>query len=395
MDKVPLSLELVPIDPPPDGKAAPEAAPPAAPATPAPPATPADMALDAIEIKPAERPIPIAKNGAARPDPYGAQAAREYAEGHIDTPLWNRALTQANGDKTAAAAIYVRARATALRLFDRHPDQRPATPLSSRNPEPADRDRYVEPRLGVFARYRIPIVAAAVILPLAIGGAYFALSRSGPPPQAVAAQAPPAPAATPAKPSADAKAKEIASKAPGPDLSKKVQELRDIGNWNVMVLYAVEWTRKEPGNAAAWDALRVGYVRLKQYEDAASAANKAVQLAPDDAKLWRALAEIHLDRDDPSQALAAFEQATARNEHDLDSAYQVGLLSARLGQPQAARAAFDRALAVKPNDPVALCLRTAVAQMPPARDAYTMAVQIRQIDSRCHGRGDAAPATSK
>lgn len=390
MDKAPLSLELVPMDPPPDGKAAPEGAPAAAPA-----ATPAETALDAIELQPAERPIPIAKNGAAKPDPYGAQAAREYAEGHIDTPLWNRALTQANGDKTAAAAIYVRARATALRLFDRHPEQRPAAPLRSLKPNPADEDRYVEPGMGLFSRYRIPIIAAAVILPLAIGGAIFALNRPSPPPQAVAAKAPPAPAATPAKPAADAKAKEPAPKAPSPDLSRKVQELRDIGNWNVMVLYAVEWTRKEPGNAAAWDALRTGYVRLKQYEDAASAANKAVQLAPDDPKLWRALAEVHLDRDDPSQALAAFEQAVARDERDLDSMYQVGLLSARLGQPQAARTAFDRALAVKPNDPVAQCMRAAVAQMPPARDAYTMAVQIRQIDSRCHGRSDAAPSPAK
>ena len=117
--------------------------------------------------------------------------------------------------------------------------------------------------------------------------------------------------------------------------------------------------------------------------------------APAEPKLWRALGEAHLDRDDPTQALAAFEQAAARNEHDVDVLHQVGLLSARLGQPQAARTAFDRALAVKPNDGIAQCLRTAVAQMPPARDTYTMAVQIRQIENRCHGRGDAVANVSK
>lgn len=392
MDKAPLSLELVPIDPP-DATAASEAAPRAEPAVPTAAQTVAEHSLDAIELLPAERPIPIAKNVGAKPDPYGAQAAREYAEGHIDTPLWNRALTQANGDRTAAAAIYVRARATALRLFDRHPEQR--VNVRPRK-DPAEDEPDVEPRLGLFSRYRTPILAAAVIVPLAVGGAIFATTRSSPPPAVAAVAAPPAAVATaPAKRAADAKSKEPGARPPGPDLAKKVQELRDTGNWNVMALYAVEWTRKEPGNAAAWDALRLGYVRLKQYEDAAIAATKATQIAPDDAKLWRALADIHLDRDDPTQALAAFEQAAARNDHDLDSVYQVGLLNARLGQPQAARAAFDRALAVKPNDPIATCLRAAVAQMPPARDAYNMTVQIRQIDNRCHGRADAVPNVSK
>lgn len=373
MDKAPLSLELVPIDTP-DPKPGP-----------ADPVTPAEASLDPIEILPVERAIPIVKSTGAKPDHYAAQAAREYAEGHIDTPLWDRAMTQANGDKTAAAAIYVRARATALRLFDRHPESRAMPRPRQPQPQPAD-DKWVEPRESLFARYRLPIVAAAVIVPLVIGGAIFAFTRSEPKPEAVAAKTPPAVAA---KGAPEAKAKDAAPKPPGPDLAKKVQELRDTGNWNVMVLYAVEWTRKDPGNAAAWDALRYGYMRLKQYDDAANAAGKAAQLAPDDGKRWRALAEAHLDRDDPMQALAAFEEAVARNEHDVDSLHQVGLLSARLGQPQAARAAFDRALAVKPGDAIAQCLRTAVAQMPPARDPYTMAVQVRQIDNRCHGRGDA------
>lgn len=384
MDKAPLSLELVPIDTPDT-----QAQPAASPAAPSPPVTAAEIALDAIEILPVERPVPIVKSTGAKPDPYAAQAAREYAEGHIDPPLWDRAMSQANGDNTAAAAIYVRARATALRLFDRHPDPRQGAGARLRKVDALAEDTWVKPAPGFFSHYRMPIIVAALVVPLVVGGGIFAFTRTSPPPSdGVAA----APAATgkpaPAKPAVEVKsAKEAAPKPPGPDLAKKVQELRDTGNWNVMVLYAVEWTRKEPGNAAAWDALRYGYLRLKQYDDAANAANKAVQLSPDDPKLWRALAEAHVERDDPTQALAAFEQAAARNEHDLDSLHQVGLLSARLGQPQAARAAFDRALAVKPGDAIAQCLRTAVAQMPPARDPYTMSVQIRQIDNRCHGRG--------
>ena len=83
------------------------------------------------------------------------------------------------------------------------------------------------------------------------------------------------------------------------------------------MLYAVEWTRKEPNNPTAWDQLRMGYMYLRQYDDALSAATKAVTLAPDDARLWRNVGEINLDIDDPRRALQAFEQAATRNPHDV------------------------------------------------------------------------------
>ena len=128
MDK-PFSLELVPIDEPQGAESAPGKAPAAPSAATAPDltlvmptaaaaVTPAEASLDAIEIVPLDRPIPI-RGTQADGDSYAAQASKEYAQGHVDRPLWDRALAQANGDATAAAAIYVRARATALRLFDR------------------------------------------------------------------------------------------------------------------------------------------------------------------------------------------------------------------------------------------------------------------------------------
>ena len=95
--------------------------------------TPEEATLDAIEIVPLERPMPIVSSGGTKIDPYVQQAAREYAEGHIDEPLWARALAQANGDKTAAAAVYVRARGTALRLLDRAA-RRPSPCAASQRP---------------------------------------------------------------------------------------------------------------------------------------------------------------------------------------------------------------------------------------------------------------------
>ena len=114
-----------------------------------------------------------------------------------------------------------------------------------------------------------------------------------------------------------------------------------------------------------------------------------MQLAPDDARLWRSLAAVNMDIDDPEAALAAYEQAAARNSVDVESMQAIALLHARLGRPQESKAAFDRAAAANPADPVTACLRAGVAQMPAARDGYTLSRQVRAIDNRCHGRDDA------
>jgi len=388
-------LELLPMDPAPATSPPPVGAP-----------TAAEAALDTIELVPVERPIPIVNSGGAKIDPYVQQASREYAEGHIDGPLWERAMAQAMGDKTAAAAVYVRARGTALRLFDR--DRRVGTmrPVPMPAPRPATvpgtDDKWVarkEP--PVWLHYKYPIIGAAVLVPLlALGGWYFFTDHVGANPQMtpVAAANPRSAAATlsPAAVVAAAKAANPAPVAPNspssPDFRKKIQELRDVGNWNVLVLFAVEWTRKEPGNWAAWDQLRAGYMYLRQYDDALSAAKKAAQLAPEDGRLWRQVGEINLDIDDPVNALAAFEQAAARDPTDVVSLQHVALLQTRLGKPQDAKATFDLALAAAPGDAITACLRTSVAQMPEIKDAYTLSRTIKAIDAKCHGRPDPAAA---
>ena len=182
---------------------------------------------------------------------------------------------------------------------------------------------------------------------------------------------------------------------PTTDFKTKLQELRDVGNWNVLVLYAVEWTRKEPSNAAAWDRLREGYMYLRQYDDALNAATKTTQLAPDEARMWRQLGEVNLDIDDPPAALAAFEQASARNPRDIRTLQRIGLLQARLGRPQEAKEAFDRALAVTPADAATHCLRTGVAQTTLVGNAYAISRQIKAIDDRCRGHGDAVATSGK
>lgn len=413
MDPTPLKLELVDDDKAKDtGPGNPSDVPPVMAdedVTVSPALAPAPKEAATIDLMPVGRPVPQAPATPVKIDTYAQQAAREYAQGHVDQPLWDRALSQAGGDKTAAAAIYVRARGTALRLLDRHRDLDATRPLPPPPVAETAPSRRKDAR-AALPRYVVPAAIAAVLLLAGGGGAFYFLGGDEPAPVAAPRPAAPpptasAPVATPAAPvpvTAAAPVTAVPPPAAKSDagnslaaLQAKIQELRDAGNWNVLVLYAVEWTRREPDNAAAWNQLRAGYVYLRQHEDALAAAKKAVQLAPNDAVMWRRLGEVNLDLDDAPGALLAFKEASARDAADVASLQAIGLLATRLGQPQEAKAAFDRALAAQPGDGVTTCLRNGAAQLPPARDAYTAYRQVSALDAKCRGRGEGTAVAAK
>jgi tetratricopeptide (TPR) repeat protein len=378
-----LSLELVPMDTAPaEKKAAP--------------------AAESIEITAVERVHLPAAAPEVKTDRFVREAAQQYAEGHIDQPLWDRAFAQANGDRLAAADIYLAARATALRLLDRErrterrilvPDAQPAIAAAAADTDAdAGLARTVVQSSGSFhrrrllAKYRPAIIAAAVILPLAIGGwLLLGLLSSGGDvtPAARAPAVKPSPAA--AIPPAAVAAVEAPKPDPAVELMRKIQEFRDAGNWNMLVLYAVEWTRREPSNAVAWNQLRAGYLNLRQLDDAQGAARKAVEFAPKDASMWRNLAEVTLDLDDVSGAVLAYEQAAALDPQDLHSLRQIGVLTARQGCLPESRIAFERALALSPNDPTTLQMRAAATQPAAPKEKYSAARQIAPPAPDCRG----------
>ena len=149
---------------------------------------------------------------------------------------------------------------------------------------------------------------------------------------------------------------------PAEDYAAKVEQLKAAGNWNVVVLYASEWTRKRPTEAAAWSTLSQGYMHMRQHDEALDTANRATQVAPSDARAWQQVARINLALQRPVPALQAFEKASTLDERDLASLVQAGLLNVQLGQLAAARTAFDKALAVDPEAIDAVCGDALVAQ---------------------------------
>ena len=141
-----------------------------------------------------------------------------------------------------------------------------------------------------------------------------------------------------------------------------MQEFKDARNWNVLVLYAAEWTRKEPESAQAWKELGGGYLRMRQYDDALEATRKAAMKSPNDAELWQDLGLINAALHQPVPALSAFEKASELNPRDVTSRVQAGLLNVELNHLPQARENFASALEINPLDSEALCGAATVAR---------------------------------
>jgi tetratricopeptide (TPR) repeat protein len=152
--------------------------------------------------------------------------------------------------------------------------------------------------------------------------------------------------AAPAPKPAAAEVKPVVAAPPNePSLEVRVAELAKAGNWNVLVLYAVEWTRKEPSNAAAWNALSNGYRNLRQHAEALDAATKAVALAPADAAYQRTLGRANLALDRFPEAATAFDRALAVTADDAEALCGAAEVAQKEGRSRDADAFLRRASA--------------------------------------------------
>jgi hypothetical protein len=334
---------------------------------------------------------PAKSLGITSADPALEEAAREFQSGKVDKALWARTMgAKTNDDESIAIAAYLRARATAIEQERRNaraaarPEGPPTASPTSRMQGPTTANRPARegtpsamrgsPTQGATtrtrdsARSRTPARATSksrgvprnvMYLGAAAAGASFvavllwvlaAPHQTESARQALNNAVRSVPAARPAAAPAVATAAPVADAA----LADKVEEMKRVGNWNVLVLNATEWTRKEPGNAVAWRELGQGYARLRQYDEAVEAATRATTLAPADVSAWNGLGRINV-------AIERWREAGV---------------------------AFDKALAVRADDAEALCGAMVVArrELRP-KDADALARRITD-DSACKGYGE-------
>ena len=340
-------------------------------------------------------------------------ATTEFEKGEIDQPLWDRAFARAKGDRKAAIAIYLPARATALRVLkrDKSPQRSAAATSATPNiaghpPTPSaleveDSDDEPSPsdfRRAWYKSYGIKAAAtlgAGIVVLVFVTYVYPGRDSSSPDATASTAGATtkPTAAALPDNTASQVIAAEEATRlANTQKLIAKVDEFRAADNWNLLVLYATEWTRQEPGNATAWSQLSQGFERLRQFSEAREAATTAASLAPKEARYWRNLGDLDVELNRPEDALKAFEVASGLDENDVHSIVQVGLLNVALSHLAEAKIASSRALELHPEDPRALCLKALIVASQAPSKVPTAATRQPANDGGCRNVTSAADA---
>ena len=319
-------------------------------------------------------------------DEYLAQAIQELDAGTIDQPLWLRALDLSGNNPEAAKPAYLRARAAALWVAKRNqqaakPARRRRTSTKEETPPPAKQYR----KRSRSKKRATLFVGAFGFMAMVVAGLLVMLSSNDLPSSIAQDSKLPSAQLRAASKSAAAKASDSERvSASGDDFSRKVSDLKAAGNWNVLVLYAVEWTRKAPTNAVAWHELSMGYAKLRQFNDAVEAATRATQLAPENVEAWQNLGDINVALQQPAAALAAYERAVALNARDVTSLLQVGLLNAQLGHLPQAKVALANVLEMNPLDVDALCGAESIAQKEGrAKEADAIARQLKAANLRC------------
>jgi tetratricopeptide (TPR) repeat protein len=287
-------------------------------------------------------------------DEFLAKAAKEYQKGNVDQALWRRAEDRCGDDASLVIAAYLRARATALQLQHKQ-DERSQIQARGAGSKRAATDQNVEPDphveivstkfvgvrpRGLKSKLMYPAAAVAALVSVVVV-VYLLVSPRGsesvrqpimsaavPSPNQSALQTPPRSEQPVVKSTSDA----TNQGDPRPTLEATVQQLKNVGKWNLLVLYAVEWTRREPDNAAAWNELSFGYGKLRQFGDALDAATKAVQLSPQDSLLWRNLAHVDLATDRLPEAAIAFDKALALSSDNVDALCGAAVVARRQGR---------------------------------------------------------------
>ncbi len=294
-------------------------------------------------------------------DEFLAKATKEYQEGHVDQALWRRAVEQCGEDEALVIAAYLRFRATALQLKHKLEERsqiqargsgsrRTSSETAESNPQPATPSTRFTGVRHRDARWKLLYLAAAALALIgAVAGVYVMVLPDDSASKSRPIAAPSAPSKPPSNEQTVAKSSAADAIPAGaePTFAAKIQQLKSVGKWNVLVLTATEWVRQEPNNAVAWTELSVGFAKLQQFNDALDSATKAVQLAPGSALAWRNLGQINLAIDRLPEASVALDKALALNPDDAEARCEAALVAQRQARPQDATSQSRR---VKADD---------------------------------------------
>lgn len=116
--------------------------------------------------------------------------------------------------------------------------------------------------------------------------------------------------------------------------------------------HAVEWASRAIRRVPKpWYLTTLGaaLMRIGRSQEAAAVFDKAVQLKPDDAELWRNMGNALLKAGRLGDALLSFQRAVELNPADADAAYKAGVLLKEQGRLDEALVYLDRGAQAQPD----------------------------------------------
>lgn len=95
----------------------------------------------------------------------------------------------------------------------------------------------------------------------------------------------------------------------------------------------------------------------RRFEEALKTFDKAIQLKPDDAKLWTSLGKVLVELDRLTEALPSFEQALRLDPRNWDAADRAAYVLYRQGRLEEALEQYDLCLELQPGNALTLQMR--------------------------------------
>jgi tetratricopeptide (TPR) repeat protein len=143
-----------------------------------------------------------------------------------------------------------------------------------------------------------------------------------------------------------------------------------LSDWQTAIDRFKAEVAKVPDSDLAWVNLAQAYMNAGQLEEAKAAAEKTLEISPNDTQANNLIGMYWMNKEDLGKAKAQFELAIKREPDNAAAWYYLALIASKQGNMQAALANLQKALDIAPN----------------FKQAYELAAQIYEAS------GDAARA---
>lgn len=148
---------------------------------------------------------------------------------------------------------------------------------------------------------------------------------------------------------------------PQTDLLRGVLELNQ-GNQELALEYLLKAEQAMGRHRGLSTSIGKAYLELERYEDAGRAFERAIEIDPDDPEAHLGMAVVFLSMNNNQLAIENLLRSIGIIYHQPKAHYYLGLAYARIGRPDAAKRALEVSLNMRPGNPEAERLLSAISQ---------------------------------